>query len=55
MSLEAVEASEVAKAEKAYKAVEVSKTWKTPLIFQVVEINNLKTSITLFWRYLHVI
>ena len=48
-ALEAVEASEVAEAAEVNEAGEVSKAWKiTTSIFQVLEINNFRTNITLF-------
>ena len=52
-ALEAVEASEVAEAAEVNEAGEVSKTWKITTVdfrvFQVLEFNNFRTNITLFW------
>ena len=54
-ALEAVEASEVADAAKVNDAGEVSKAWKITsvdfIVFQVLEFNNFRTNITLFWCF----
>ena len=54
-ALEAVEASEVAEAAKVNEAGEVSKAWKITTVdfrvFQVLEFNNFRTNITLFWCF----
>ena len=53
--LEAVEASEVAEATEVNEAGEVSKAWKITTVdfrvFQVLEFNNFRTNITLFWGF----
>ena len=52
-ALEAVEASEVAEAAEVNEAGEVSKAWKILTVdfrvFLVLEFNNFRTNITLFW------
>jgi len=54
-ALEAVEASEVAEAAEVNEAGEVSKSWKITTVdfrvFQVLEFNNFRTNITLFWGF----
>ena len=54
-ALEAVEASEVAEAAEVNEAGEVSKAWKITTVdfrvFQVLEFNNFRTNITLFWGF----
>ena len=54
-ALEAVEASEVAEAAEVNEAGEVSKAWKITTVdfrvFQVLEFNNFRTNITLFWCF----
>ena len=53
--LEAVEASEIAEAAEVNEAGEVSKAWKITTVdfrvFQVLEFNNFRTNITLFWCF----
>ena len=54
-ALEAVEASEVAEATEVNEAGEVSKAWKITTVdfrvFQVLEFNDFRTNITLFWSF----
>ena len=54
-ALEAVEASEVAEAAEVNDAGDVSKAWKITTVdfrvFQVLESNNFRTNITLFWCF----
>ena len=54
-ALEAVEAIEVEEVAEVNEAGEVSKTWKITTVdfrvFQVLEFNHFRTSITLFWCF----
>ena len=54
-TLEAVEASELTEATEVNDAGEVSKAWKITTVdfrvFQVLEFNNFRTNITLFWCF----
>ena len=54
-ALEAVEASEVSEAAEVNEAGEVSKAWKSTTvdfrIFQVLEFNNFRANMTLFWFF----
>ena len=52
---EAVEANEVSEATEVNEAGEVSKAWKSTTvdfrIFQVLEFNNFRANMTLFWFF----
>ena len=54
-TLEAVEASELTEATEVNEAGEVLKAWKITTedfrVFQVLEFNNFRTNITLFWCF----
>ena len=54
-ALEAVEANEVSEAAEVNEAGEVSKAWKSTTvdfrIFQVLEFNNFRANMTLFWFF----
>ena len=54
-ALEAVDANEVAEAAEVNEAGEVFKAWKITTedfrVFQVLEFNNLRTNLTLFWCF----
>ena len=54
-ALEAVEANEVSEAAEVNEAGEVSKAWKSTTvdfrIFQLLEFNNFRANMTLFWFF----